>query len=83
MPLKLVRRPKSPNWIIRGTLRGRRVEESTGVAGRAAAEEIRANRKRNFTESVHGRSATATFAHAVAGYLENGGRSGSGDRGAS
>jgi hypothetical protein len=29
MPIKLVRRAKSPNWVMRGTLRGIRVEEST------------------------------------------------------
>ena len=31
MPLRLVRRPKSPNWIIRGTIRRIRIEESTGT----------------------------------------------------
>jgi len=53
MSLKLVRRPKSPNWIIRGTLRGIRINESTGVAGRRAAEEIRAERQ---SELKNGRS---------------------------
>jgi len=42
---RFVRRPKSPNWIIRGTLRGIRIEESTGVADRRAAEELRAKRE--------------------------------------
>src|SRR5215831_18629061 len=38
---------KSTYWIIRGTLRGIRVEESTGVTNKKAAEEIRAKRERN------------------------------------
>jgi integrase len=72
--LKLVKRPKSDNWIIRGTLRGCRVEESTGVADRKVAEEIFAKRSGEIlTESVYGTSVTMTFAHAAASYLENGG----------
>ncbi len=74
MPLKLVRRPKSPNWVIRGTLRGIRVEESTGIADKRAAEEIRAKREAEIlAESVYGRRATATFAEAALSYLEGGG----------
>src|ERR1700726_4747077 len=74
MPLKLVKRPKSPNWVIRGTLRGSRIEESTGVADKKAAEEIRAKREAEILkETVYGKQATATFAHAAASYLENGG----------
>src|SRR5205823_671191 len=74
MPLKLVRRPKSPNWVIRGTLRGIRIEESTGTDDRRAAEEIRAKREAEIlAESVYGRRATATFAQAALSYLETGG----------
>ncbi len=74
MPLKLSRRPKTPNWIMRGTIRGIRVEESTGTSDRRAAEEIRAKREAEIlSESVYGRRATATFAHAAMSYLENGG----------
>ena len=73
MPLQLKRRPKSPNWIIRGTIRGIRVEESTGTRDRRVAEEIRAKREAEIlSESVYGRRATATFAHAAVSYLENG-----------
>ena len=43
--LRLVRRRKSPNWIIRGTVRGIRVEETTGTSDRRFAEEIRAKRE--------------------------------------
>jgi len=72
--LKLVKRPKSDNWIIRGTLRGCRVEESTGVADRKVAEEILAKRQAEIlTESVYGKLVTRTFAHAAESYLKNGG----------
>lgn len=36
--LKLVKRPKSPFWIARGTINGRRVEVSTGETGKSAAK---------------------------------------------
>ena len=75
MPLKIVRRPKSPHWIIRGTLRGIRLEESTGTDDKKTAEEIRAKREAEIlAESVYGRRATITFASAALSYLENGGR---------
>jgi integrase len=74
VPLQLKRRPKTPYWIIRGTLRGIRVEESTGTSDRNVAEEIRARREAEILEqSVYGRRATATFARAAVSYLENGG----------
>src|SRR5262245_34475981 len=74
MPLRLVRRPKSPNWIIRGTVRGIRVEESAGTDDKKIAEEIRAKREAEIlAESVYGRRATATFAQAALSYLEQGG----------
>ena len=52
MPLKLVRDPKSPNWQLRGTVRGIRVRESTGVpyAKRGKAEEVRARREAEVLE---------------------------------
>lgn len=74
MSLRLVRRPKSPNWIIRGTLRRIRIEESTGTDNKKVAEEIRAKREAEIlAESVYGRQATATFAQAALSYLEQGG----------
>ena len=74
MSLRLVRRPKSPYWIIRGTLRGSRVEESTGTDNKKVAEEIRAKREAEIlAQSIYGRRATATFAEAALSYLENGG----------
>ena len=72
--LKLVQRPKSPNWVMRGTLRTIRIEESTGVSDKRIAQEIRAKRESEIlTESVYGRRATATFAQAALSYLEAGG----------
>jgi integrase len=74
MPLKCVRRPKSPYWIIRGTIRGIRIEESTGVDNRRHAEEIRAKREAELiAQSVYGRRAVATFAEAALSYLKQGG----------
>jgi integrase len=74
MPIRLVRRSRSPNWIIRGTIRGIRIEESTGTDNKKIAEEIRAKRESEIlAQSVYGRRATATFAEAALSYLENGG----------
>ena len=74
MSLRLVRRPKSPHWIIRGTVRRVRVEESSGTSDKRIAEEIRAKREAQIlAESVYGRRATATFAEAALSYLEAGG----------
>jgi integrase len=74
MSLRLVRRPKSPYWIIRGTVRRIRVEESSGTSDKRVAEEIRAKREAEIlAESVYGRRATATFAEASLSYLEAGG----------
>src|SRR6516225_2240444 len=75
MSLRLVRRPKSPNWVVRGTIRGVRIEESTGTDNKKIADEIRAKREAEIlAQSVYGRRATATFAEAALSYLENGGR---------
>ena len=74
MSLKLVRRPKSPNWVLRGSIGGYRVEESTGTSDRRTAEEIRAKREAEIHRGqIYGREATATFAEAALRYLEHGG----------
>ena len=71
MSLRLVRRPSSPNWIIRGSIRGIRVEESTGVSDRRAGEEIRAKREAEvIAAAVYGRRAVATFAEAAVRYWD-------------
>jgi len=74
MPLKLTRRHGSKYWYIRGTVRGIAVDESTGLADRSAAEEVRARREWEILQaSVFGRRATATFLAAAVSYLEAGG----------
>jgi integrase len=74
MSVRLVKRPKSPYWIIRGTIGGVRYEESTGTADKEAAEQIRIKfEAEKLQEKVHGKKAVMTFAHAVASYLEQGG----------
>jgi integrase len=74
MPLKLTRRHGSPNWYLRGTVRGVSVDESTGVADRKAAEAIRARREWEIIQgSIHGRKATASFLEATVSYMEAGG----------
>lgn len=73
MPLKLVRRPKSPNWIMRGTVRGQSIEETTGTSDKEAAEAIRIQREKELLdESVYGKKATVTFAEAALDYIEHG-----------
>lgn len=79
MPLKVLRRPKSPYWYLRGTVRGIRIDESTGTDKRAIAEEIRIKREAEIlNESVHGRRAAVTFAEAALSYIQTGGRNKSG-----
>lgn len=74
MPLKLTKRHGSPYWYIRGSLRGRRLDESTGVSDRKTAEEILARRSTQVLDiSIHGDAAARTFAEAALSYLEGGG----------
>lgn len=74
MPLKLTRRHSSPYWYIRGSIRGISVDESTGLSDRAAAEDVLAIRSAEIVQrSVHGDSATRTFAEAALSYMEAGG----------
>jgi integrase len=77
MPLRLIepgKRHGSPYYYLRGSVRGIRVDESTGVADKKRAEEIRIKREGQLlTQSIHGDPAVRTFADAVASYLESGG----------
>jgi integrase len=74
MPLRLVKNLQSPFLYMHGSIRGRRIRESTGTGDRSLAEEIKAKREAElFQESIYGRRATVTFAEAVLSYLENGG----------
>lgn len=74
MPLKLYQRPGSPNYYLRGTLRGVSVHESCGTDEKGVAEEIKAKREWEILQrSVYGVQASGTFLGAVAIYLENNG----------
>lgn len=75
MPLKLFRDlRRSPNWYVRGSVRGEAVYETTGTDDRKAAEAIRIKREASIlTRSIFGRRATVSFAEAAASYLEQGG----------
>ena len=74
MPIKLTRRHGSPYWYLRGSIRGVRVDESTGLVDRAAAEEVCIRRAAEIQErSIRGDSASRTFAEATVSYLEAGG----------
>ena len=73
--LSLVKRPRSPFWVIRGSIKGRRIEESSGTTDRRLAEEIRAKREAEiFRQAIYGHTApSATFADAALSYVEGGG----------
>ena len=75
MPLRLVRfQKRSPNWYLRGAVRGKNVFETTGTDNRAAAEAIRIKRESEILDrSIFGPGTTVTFAEAAVSYLEAGG----------
>lgn len=74
MPLKIVKRHGSPNWYLRGSVRGKAVDETTGTAERALAEAFRIKREGEiFAREIGGGRAVATFVDAAVSYLENGG----------
>lgn len=74
--LKLVKRPDTPFWQIRGTCpyTGERIRQSTKTDSReAAAAILTAELNRRKDETLHGRAGTALFAEAVIEYLSKGG----------
>lgn len=74
MPLKLVRRPGSDHWYLRGSVRGIAVFESTRTDDESAAEQIRIQREGTLlAESIHGKKATITFLEAAVSYMAGGG----------
>lgn len=74
MPLKLVQRHGSPFWYIRGSVRGIRVDESTGLSDREKADEARIRRENQLIDqSIHGDPAVRTFADAALSYMAKGG----------
>lgn len=65
MPLKLYARPNGI-FHIRGTVQGRRVDESSRTRVRAEAEQIKAKLEADlFKRAIYGDKAVATFAEAV------------------
>lgn len=69
MPLKLYPRPNGI-FHIRGTVQGRRVDESARTRVRSEAEQVRAKLEAElFKRAVYGDRAVATFAEAAESYL--------------
>ncbi|TWB19553.1 phage integrase family protein [Rhizobium sp. ERR 1071] len=74
MVLKLIKRKDSPNWWLRGTIRGISVCENTRIADRETAELILTVRSKEvLDESIFGRKVNATFDQAAESYLKGGG----------
>ena len=74
MPLRITKRHNSPNWYLRGTIRGITVDETTGTTSKEKADEIRIKRETDLLErSIHGEKETVTFLEAAVLYLEAGG----------
>lgn len=74
MPLRLVKRPGSPNWYMRGAVRGESVFESTGTDNEEAADAIRIKHEGKLLHrSIFGAGATVTFPEAAVSYLAAGG----------
>lgn len=75
MPLKLVPgRHGGRYFYLRGTIRGRRVDESTGTSDRRAAEDILVKRSAELLEqSIHGDRAVRTYPEAALSYMDAGG----------
>jgi len=74
MGLKLTRRAGRDSWIIRGTVAGQRIHESTGTGDKRLADAIRLRREVQLLERhALGRAATVTFGEAALTYIETGG----------
>ena len=74
--LKLIKRPKSPYWIARGTIQGRRVERSTGETAKPAARQALERIIEEETTRVSPSSIAwqdRTFAQGMSDYLDGGG----------
>lgn len=65
-------------WYVRGTVAGRRINQSTGTHSREHADHIRSQKERELLdEKVHGKTVIATFAQAVELYWATNGRTNS------
>ncbi len=57
-------------WYIRGTIKGKRLRESTGTSDAEAADAIRVKREAELlSERIHGKKVVSTFAECVVHYL--------------
>lgn len=73
--LKLVKVKGSPNWYIRGTVKGQYVHETTGTPDKKIAEAQRAKLEATIHEqALYGVRRSATFGEVALKYIENGGR---------
>ncbi len=74
MPLKLVKRPDSPYLIMRGTVGGISIEETTGTSKKEAAEVISNQREKGpLDESIYSKAVTVTVVHTAVCYQRHGG----------
>jgi integrase len=74
LPLKLCppRAGKSPNWTIRGSYLGVRVDQTTGTADGKLARKIHAKVKGDIERGAFSRPGAPTFAAAALRYVESG-----------
>ncbi len=71
MPLKLVKRPGSALFYIRGTVAGRSTYETTGTQNKTLAEEFRAKRETQLYEERRlGKNPSVPFITAAEAFLE-------------
>src|SRR5689334_11288316 len=75
MPLKLVppRQGKSPNWTIRGTYLGARIDRTSGTADKRLAAKRLAQIQREIECAAFARPGEPTFAGAALKYIDSGG----------
>lgn len=73
MPLTLRKRPNSPFWYVRGTVRGRKVFESTKTTSRTEAEAYRVRLESDLTFSTDP-DRPRLFFEAVESYVKAGGK---------
>lgn len=74
--LKLKKYPtRSPFWIVRGTVAGVRIFESTGTTDRWQADEYRRKKEKETYDAIAlGKQPPCTFSEAVTVYTEDGGQ---------
>ena len=68
MPLKLVKRD-GENWHIYGTVKGKRIRESTGTDNKEAAEKLRIQREHELLFHPNKREEQRTFGDAINSYM--------------